>query len=128
MYIFLKHIRDTYHIEYLNISAIPFDGAKSHEIVDWIKLHISTSNSLIHLDISCWNLNSQKLELIAQGLKESKSLKAVHLSGNTILPNDLLKLMKFLEGEELNLFDNTIVSFYMLLYYSHLSTLVQNLK
>ena len=97
--IFLKYIRDTYHIEYLNIAAIPFEEGKEQELTKWLKIHISTSTSLIHLDISSWNLNSHKLGLIAEGIQESKSLKSVHLSGNDLLPEDISKLVTILGGE-----------------------------
>ncbi|CAI2383819.1 unnamed protein product [Moneuplotes crassus] len=80
--LFFTLIENVKHLQQLDISTIPFIGYNSGKLVELLKKHIINNPSLIHLNISSCNLGIKELKILYEGIKKSKSLLAVHLSGN----------------------------------------------
>ena len=78
----LNKIKNIKHLQHLDISTIPFEGSNSVKLIELMKEHIVKNNSLIHLNMSSCNLGSKEIKELWEGIKKSKSLLSVHLSGN----------------------------------------------
>jgi len=83
---FMEDIKNVKHLQYLDISAIPIEGPMCIALTNLIKQHIIMNTSLIHLDMSCCNLDPDELSLLVEGMKRSKSILSVHFSGNSMKP------------------------------------------
>jgi hypothetical protein len=79
---FMNNLKGIKHLQYLNVSANPFEGPKSLDLTRAMWDHIVLNSSLIHLDMSACNLDPNEIEILLGGIKMSKSLLAVHFSGN----------------------------------------------
>ena len=89
----MERVKDVKHLEHLDLSAIPFEGPKALEITNLVKDHIILNHRLIHLNMTWWNLDANELEILAQGIKKSRSLLAVHFSGNSMLRKSIFYLI-----------------------------------
>ena len=83
MLLFLERIQHIKHLQHLDISTIPIEGPSSNKLIELMKEHIINNPSLIHLNMSSCNLDHKEIQKLWQGIKKSKSLLSVHLSGNT---------------------------------------------
>jgi Ran GTPase-activating protein (RanGAP) involved in mRNA processing and transport len=80
----VRRIKGIKHLQYLDVSGIPFEGAYAMQLAEGVKNHVVYNSSLVHLDLSWWFLDSDEIDVLVQGIKRSKSLLAVHLSGNSM--------------------------------------------
>jgi len=94
--VFMENIQDIKHLQDLDISKIPIEGKDRIRVVEMIKEYIINDNSLIHLNMSCCNLLQDQLEILTAGIKKSKSLLSVHLSGNCISQDLQVKIIETL--------------------------------
>ncbi|CAI2359327.1 unnamed protein product [Moneuplotes crassus] len=90
--LFLSRIEQIKHLQHFDISTIPFQGPSLDKLVDLLKQFIINNPSLIHLNISSCNLSSNEIKILLEGIRKSKSLLSVHLSGNTN-QEDIAKLL-----------------------------------
>ena len=63
---------------------LPMNGPLSDSISESISRYIKISNCIIHFDLSHSGLNEDELLKVLSGVKSSKSLNCIHLSGNFI--------------------------------------------
>jgi Ran GTPase-activating protein (RanGAP) involved in mRNA processing and transport len=89
----LSKIKPVKHLQEINISTIPIEGPAWLQMITLIRDHIIINNSLIHLDMSWCNIDPDELEILVEGIKKSKSLLSVHLSGNWIPKETLATMM-----------------------------------
>jgi hypothetical protein len=109
MLFFMSQISSIKHLKYLNISSIPLEGKIRIDITNTIKEHISSNTSLIHLDMSWCNIDADELEILVEGIRRSKSLLAVHFSGNSMSEETKLMILNALGHSSYKKID-TIVS------------------
>jgi len=59
---------------------------------------IKRNRRLIHLDLTCTGLTAKMMEMFGRTLRRSKSLRAIHLSGNPGLadPREAERITKYL--------------------------------
>jgi hypothetical protein len=100
MIVLIEGIQEVKHLQHLDISTIPIEGPNSLSLVEMIQAHIIQNTSLIHLNMSCCNLDKEKLTVIVEGIKRSKSLLSVHLSGNLIKSDQKHYLLESLMKEK----------------------------
>lgn len=99
------------HLQYLDLSAIPFEGHKAAELTGLITEHIKFNTSLVHLNMSYCNLDDMELMAIIMAMKKSKSLLVVHLSGNSMKSKTKDKLLGTLRSTADPKSDANYVSF-----------------
>ena len=68
------------------------------ETIDNLMKFIKRNRRLIHLDLTCTGLTAKMIELFGRTLRRSKSLRAIHLSGNPGLadPKEAERITKYL--------------------------------
>jgi Ran GTPase-activating protein (RanGAP) involved in mRNA processing and transport len=91
---FLNKIRNIKHIQEIDISAVPIEGHYTKNVLESLKTLIIGNPSLIHLNVSSCNLLDDQLDILIEGVSKSKSLVAVHLSGNFIKPETKDRLLQ----------------------------------
>jgi len=87
----IKHIK---HLQHFDLSTMPFGEFKSGEIIESLKELIIGNPSLIHLNLNRWSLDLEQIKILWIGIKKSKSLLAVHLSGNKTSNKNISNFLK----------------------------------
>jgi len=83
----------------LAMSMVAINGPHSLDIMHSIKELTANSTRLMHLDLSNDNLGEAEVMKLAEGMKVSMCLLAVHLSGNFITPEVREQLRKMLKAK-----------------------------
>jgi len=84
----------------LTMSMVAINGSYSLEIMDSYKYFLQHSNRLMHLDLSNDNLGAEEVLVLAEGMRISKCLISVHLSGNFVEPSTREKVRAKLKIKE----------------------------
>lgn len=91
---FLTKIKNIKHVQEIDISTVPIEGHYTLEVAKSLKDIVINNPSLIHLNVSSCNLLEEQLIILIEGVRKSKSLLAVHLSGNFIKPETKDRLLQ----------------------------------
>lgn len=97
MWELIQNIEFCRHISYLNLSFNSFAGSKTNEIVESLCNMIRKNRSLVHLDISYCGLRKDEVFEIVKACKKSRSLLAVHLTGNFVTDETKRKIREHMK-------------------------------
>ena len=96
MWELIQNIEFCRHISYLNLSFNSFAGSRTADIVQSLSNFIRRNRNLQHLDISYCGLRKDEVYDVVKACKKSRSLMAVHLSGNMITDETKKKIREYM--------------------------------
>ncbi|CDW82841.1 UNKNOWN [Stylonychia lemnae] len=96
MWELIQNIEFCRHIQYLNLSFNSFAGHKTQDLVQSLTNMIRRNRNLLHLDISYCGLRKDEVLQIMVACKKSRSLLAVHISGNLINDDTKKKIRDYM--------------------------------
>eukprot|EP00347_Sterkiella_histriomuscorum_P021600 403333417 len=96
MWELIQNLEFCKHISFLNLSFNSFAGQRTADIVQSLSNFIRRNRNLQHLDISYCGLRKDEVLDVVKACKKSRSLLAVHLSGNIISDETKKKIREYM--------------------------------
>ena len=92
--VLLESLVENQKLQNVNLSNISCVGGYSMDIAEMLYTFIRKSKNLLHIDLSNMGLGIEELTRIAEACSKSRTLVAIHLTGNQ-LDTQILSSLQF---------------------------------